>query len=66
MTSAALLSSESENLKNAQHLRIRGGLPPRSDGDRRSTELAPVAQWIERWLPEPCVGGSNPLGCTKT
>lgn|GEM_PF-3950179 len=22
----------------------------------------PVAQWIERRFPKPCVGGSNPLG----
>lgn len=25
-------------------------------------KLAPVAQWIEQWPPEPEVGGSNPLG----
>lgn len=26
---------------------------------------APVAQWIERWLAEPEVRGSNPLGRTS-
>lgn len=26
------------------------------------TYLAPVAQWIEYWLAEPGVGGSNPPG----
>ena len=24
---------------------------------------APVAQWIEQWFPEPCVGGSSPFRC---
>ena len=26
----------------------------------------PVAQWIERRFPKPCVGGSNPLGAVPT
>ncbi len=30
--------------------------------EKESDENGPVAQWIERRFPKPCVGGSNPLG----
>ncbi len=34
----------------------------RSKSEIISIPFAPVAQWIERWSPEPKVGGSTPLG----
>lgn len=32
--------------------------------DNKALILAPVAQGIEHWFPEPGVGGSNPSGRT--
>jgi hypothetical protein len=52
----------------ARRLTVRGfvGYDSSVAGDTSSLAHVPVAQWIERWFAEPKIGGSSPLGYTRT